>query len=152
MRRRFAICLLTLSTAALIATSRPAAHAEPGESASPGLPQPIVDTHDLMDLFNRPLYKQLKAEMQASADQKNWQAISDRGWQTAEVANLVAMRRDQPQWRQLAADLQDAGMRLGKAARAEDEAQTTEAYRAVIERCNACHQTVAPARAPTLEP
>lgn len=122
--------------------------AEPGE-----LPRAVVDTHDLMSLFNEPLYNYLKKAMQEEpGDKEGWETIADRGWQTAEVANLVAMRNDDRQWRKFAADLQQAGTDLAEAAEAEDFDKSQEAYRAVIQRCNACHDESESDHAPELKP
>ncbi|MEX2579429.1 MAG: hypothetical protein WD342_10255 [Verrucomicrobiales bacterium] len=122
--------------------------AEPGE-----LPRAVVDTHDLMSLFNEPLYEYLKKAMQEEpGDKEGWETIADRGWQTAEVANLVAMRNDDRQWQKFAADLQQAGTDLAEAAEAEDFDKSQEAYRAVIQRCNGCHEESDSDHAPELKP
>jgi hypothetical protein len=140
----------------LVRTSDIRAGQEPAGSQardSQPLPHPVVDAHQLMSLFNRPLFVLLKGTMQKSEeDQQYWNTVNERGLQAAEVANLVAMRRDNPQWHQHAASLQQAGIRLAEAAKNQDSAQTKEAYQGLIARCNACHQAFAPGHAPQLQP
>lgn len=126
------------------------------EQKSTQLPQPVVDTHELMELFNQQLYRQLREEMQNEPDsEQEWETIRHRGLQAAEVANLVAIRErgdDDPRWGRLARGLQQAGTRLAEVVRTEDFDQTQEAYRNLIQSCNACHETMAPQHAPTLQP
>lgn len=149
---RSLMAVASLAVAAVLLSSI-ATEAQPTQSADSVPPQPVVDTHHLMSLFNRPLYQRLKDEMQQQpADEKAWATLSDRGLQAAEVANLVAMRKDQQQWRRLAGDLQTAGVQLSKAAKSQDWQATQSAYRSVVQRCNACHSTVAPDHAPQLSP
>jgi hypothetical protein len=133
-------------------------HEHAGEHTLPAkLPGPIVDTHELMDLFNRPLYELLRAEMQKDlGGQTQWDTIADRGLQAAEVMNLVAIR-EQPQgsrdeWMNHVRQAQQAGLTLARAANQHDAALTQDAYQALIQNCNVCHQTFAPQHAPELEP
>lgn len=145
-----AIAFLLFSASAVVAFRYTEAQER---EAGPALPRPVMDTHDLMNLFNKPLYQQLKQKMQQEpSDEPQWKKIADRGWQAAEVANLVALREDQPQWRQLSARLQQAGVGLAEAAKAGDIQATRQAYSHLIERCNACHRTVAADHAPQLMP
>lgn len=118
------------------------------------LPRPVVNTHELMELFNRPLYEFLKQEMQREAGTEKWDTIADRGYQAAEVANLVSIRtREQPEkWDKLAMELQKAGLNLAKAAQSENRTNVQQAYRNLIQNCNNCHNTMAPEHAPQLEP
>lgn len=117
------------------------------------IPQPIVNTHELMELFNQPMYQLLKAEMDKGLDDpQRWSTIHDRGLQAAEVANLVALRKSDPQWQSLAGEMQQAGVQLAEAAERKDKELTRKSYRQLIERCNACHQKIAPQEAPSLEP
>lgn len=87
-------------------------------------PTPVVNTHHLMELFNRPLYSYLKKAMQEKPQsEEGWKTIHERGLQAAEVANLVALRqvpKDHEQWIQFAADLQRAGVNLAEAAKSEE--------------------------------
>lgn len=153
MRCAVNIVLAISAFVPFLALARTPASAEPDKET---LPRPVVETHDLMKLFNKPLYQLLKDEMQRTDDKKNWNTISERGLQAAEVANLVALRKDggkdHRQWQQMAADLQSAGLRLSEAARSEDAEQTRQAYQTLITSCNACHQATAPDHAPQLDP
>ena len=122
------------------------------------LPRPVVDTHHLMELFNQPLYDLLHQEVQRvdQPQEKTWETIGDRGLQAAEVANLISMRQyknaDQNQWRELASHLQQAGIDLAEAAKEQNAGRVKTAYVELIGRCNACHNTMAPERAPDLKP
>jgi len=120
------------------------------------LPQPVVNTHDLMHLFNEPLYEHLKQAMknQPSTDSQ-WKSIADRGRQAAEIANLVAIRESHhgvDSWQQHAMDLQQAGKKLASTATSKDLQATRQAYRNLIQKCNACHNQLGPGHAPKLKP
>jgi hypothetical protein len=116
------------------------------------MPMPVTSTHDLMHLFNEPLYKNLKQEMAKPQDQIVWKTIAGRGTQTAEIANLIALRKNEPNWHELSADLQRAGLQLSRAAESENFEQTRNSYVGLIKSCNACHQKTAPEKAPQLSP
>jgi hypothetical protein len=119
-------------------------------------PVPVVEAGDLMRLFNKPLYTHLKEAMEGEPNSKEaWSTIRERGLQTAEVANLVAMRRVKPPqdaWLEGALNLQQAGLALAKAAEARDWDATTRAYTGLINQCNNCHEARAPGKAPMLKP
>jgi hypothetical protein len=163
---RIRVSLIVVATAAAmtVATNHRDPKAADGEprrsvSAKPGqkLPQPIVDTHDLMELFNKPLYQYLKEAMnQEPADEKGWKTIEERGLQTAEVMNLVAIRElsgtSAEDWQRHVRTGQQAGLQLAKVAKTRNWNQTQEAYRGVIRNCNDCHQQVAPEEAPQIQP
>ncbi|TWT89212.1 cytochrome c [Neorhodopirellula pilleata] len=59
---------------------------------------------------------------------------------------------DMQKWRGLSADLQVAGKQLHQAAQNQDFQATTEAYRALVQNCNDCHQQLAGGHAPELQP
>lgn len=145
--------VLLLLPISIVATLRQAAAQQDEAKQAAALPRAVVDTHDLMHLFNGPLYKGLKQEMQQEpTGDDQWKMIGDRGWQAAEIANLVALRNDDPQWRQSAANLQQAAVRLAETAETRNFDATTRAYRGLVERCNACHEAVASEHAPQLMP
>lgn len=138
-----------------VGVTRVASAADSQESAI--MPDPVVELHDLMELFNRPLYMQMKASLaEMPNDDKGWSDIEHRGWQVAEVANLVALHRDhdvsEGTWAGLTKDLQKAGVYLAEAGKAKDFARAQSAYRGVVQRCNICHRKVAPDEAPVLKP
>ena len=121
------------------------------------LPAPIVDTHELMEVFNEPLYEHLKADMaKQPADAKAWGHIKDHGIEAAEIANLIAIRQrpevDPQRWDKLARDAQQTGIDLAHAAAAKDWSRTQAAYRALIKNCNDCHTAYGGDHAPQLEP
>ena len=109
-----------------------------------------------MRLFNKQVYEYLQPEMEEQpSDEEGWKTIEERGLQTAEVANLVALRPVQPpieQWLQAAGNLQAAGIALAEAAKTRDWQKTTQAYQGLIQRCNDCHQARAPGKAPVIKP
>jgi hypothetical protein len=143
-----AVALAPFSGRAGRASERPAAQRP--------LPQPVVDTHQLMELFNKPLYEFMREALsQQPTDEKGWQTVRERGLQAAEVMNLVAIREqatEHKEWKQLAAATQRAGLQLAEAGRNQDWQAATGAYRSIIASCNNCHQRVAPDQAPQLKP
>jgi hypothetical protein len=153
---------------------RPGQQAQPGQAAEQPrvarlpaaggqqagrLPNPVMDTAQLMALFNKPLYDLLKEEMAdlGQLDEKKRQTIEQRGLQAAEVANLIVLRphardpQSQARWHAMAAELQQAGLQLAEASEAGEGQAVHQAYTGLIQRCNACHQATAPDHAPKLE-
>lgn len=123
------------------------------------LPQPVVDTHGLMELFNKPFFMTLKKEMQmppSGTGDEGWQGVQDRGLQAAEIMNLVAIREVPAEkadaWRQHTHNVRQAGLLMAEKAKAKNWDQTREAYRMLVQSCNGCHQAIAPDRAPQLAP
>lgn len=129
---------------------------EPKQQERARLPMPVVDTHHLMELFNQELYQLLRQEMERGpSGDKWWETVHDRGLQAAEVANLVAIRErgdNDPRWTRFSAQLQQAGKSLAEAAETQNLERTREAWRGLVQRCNACHSTMAPEHAPELKP
>jgi len=73
-----------------------AAHAGKGK-----LPRPILSPHELMKLFNEPLYEHLQqAAGQKPADQQGWARLEELASQGAEIMNLVAIREDYAEHRE----------------------------------------------------
>jgi hypothetical protein len=144
------------------ATQPPAAQPPAGQPAQPApgqrqaLPAPILDVPDLMRLFNKPLYLGLKETMaQQPANEQQWQELTGRGLQAAEIANLIALRKVEGPREPLlqgAAELQRAGIALADAAKGQQWEATVQAYQGLIQGCNNCHQTLAPDKAPQLKP
>lgn len=122
------------------------------------LPAPVVDAHELMEVFYERLYEHLKEDMASQpADKAAWGHIKDHGIEAAELANLVAIRQVDDEalrgkWAGLARDSQQAGLDLAAAAGAQDWAKTQAAYQALVKNCNACHQATGSDHAPALEP
>jgi hypothetical protein len=120
-------------------------------------PHPVVDSHELMELFGEPLFEHLKQEVDKSEarDGKAWSTLGDRGLQTAEFANLIALREqteNRDKWIDHCAKLQQAGLTLTETAKAKNTAQVRPAYLGVIQACNACHSDFEPDHAPQIEP
>ena len=161
--RRFSIglgCLLCASVfGALVAVEVTTTRAQ-GQAGLPReragrLPVPVAKTGDLMRLFNKPLYMNVKKLMaQEPANEEGWAMIEGGGLQAAEVANLVAIRQppSEEQWQALAGGLQQGGVALATAAKARDWNATVQAYQGLLQQCNACHEANAPGKAPMLEP
>ena len=125
--------------------------------ASSDLPHAVVDTHELMEIFNESLYKDLQEKMaKAPENAGDWKLLKRQGYRAAEVANLVAMRNPEGKhaklWRELTAQAQKAGVELADAAGKEDWAAAQTAYKGIITNCNACHQQVDPDHAPMIMP
>jgi hypothetical protein len=129
--------------------------------AAPAPPRPLppaagVDVPGLMRLFNKPLYVSLKETMvQQPADQKGWDDLRARGLQSAEIANLIALRPVEPQraaWVQGAAEMQRAGIAFADAAKARQWDAARQAYAGLVQSCNNCHKARAPDKAPQLKP
>lgn len=128
-------------------------------ASSQKLPQPVVNTHELMELFNKPYFMMLKQEMQqapSGREDEKWKSIADRGLQAAELTNLIAIRELQDEHRQVFEQrnsaLREAGMNLAAKAKSKDWEQTQAAYRTLVQNCNACHQALAADHAPHLQP
>ena len=138
----------------------PTQPAQPGRPAPGGLqalpPTPVLDVPGLMQLFNKPIYMGLKEKMaQQPTNEEQWKDLMGRGLQAAEIANLVAIRKVEGPIEPLlqgAADLQRAGMALADAAKSQQWDATVQAYRGLVQRCNNCHQALAPDEAPQLKP
>jgi hypothetical protein len=120
-------------------------------------PHPVVGTHELMELFAEPLYDHLKQEVDKTdaRDKEAWNTLRDRGLQTAELANLIALRNQEEhrdQWIEHCAKVQQAGLKLVEVAKAQNVQQVRAAYLGVIQSCNACHKDFEPDHAPEIEP
>ena len=151
-----------LATGGLIAAATWAGGADVPTEAPPKLPAPVIDTHELMELFSGPLYEHLKADMaKQPADKKAWSHIRHHGYEAAEMANLIAIRNPQGEgyeaeavknWGKLSRDAQQAGLDLAHAAAANDWPKTQAAYKALVKNCNDCHQASGDDHAPEIEP
>ena len=122
------------------------------------LPQPVVNTHVLMERFHEEYYKALRERVKTEpTDVAGWKVIEHNAVRIAEASNLVAIREVDDEgraaWLKHAAGNQQAAMRLYAAARGKKFADVGPAYGAVIESCNACHkQHDNEDEAPMLEP
>jgi hypothetical protein len=126
------------------------------ESRQDPLPKPVVNTHELMELFNEPLYKELQTALsQDSLDEKQWKSVEESGYKLAEVANLIAIREEaaeHPRWESMAVDIQQLGYELAKIAGKQELPAAREQFNAIVQNCNDCHMRTARDHAPELEP
>jgi len=127
------------------------------DSGSPNrMPAAVVGTHELMEMFNQPLYKRLSAAMaKPPQNDRQWKTLAERGWQAAEIANLVAIRDHEHStdaWTSFSSQLQRHGSELAEAAESKDFATAKEAYTSLIGTCNACHNRYGANHAPFLKP
>lgn len=128
--------------------------AQEASSGQQKLPQPLVNTHDLMELFNEPLYKSLQKSLRSAPGDDEWTSIREDATRIAEVANLVAIREmsdRHPRWDTLSKSLQDIAFRLAESADSKDYQSSRAIFAATIKQCNQCHQEIASGRAPQLE-
>jgi hypothetical protein len=124
------------------------------QQAPQKLPAPVVDTHELMELFNEPLYKHLKADIASEpADAKAWNHLKHHGIEAAEIANLIAIRKveNMPKWDAMSRGAQQSGIDLARAAESHDWNKTKSAYEALIKNCNDCHTASGDDHAPQLK-
>ena len=146
------ICLLGIGSTVFGVTALGGA---PEKPQSGELPNPILDTHHLMEYFNQPLYQNLRKEMQSNSfDADKFATIEKRGEQAAEIANLVSIRNhdfEEAKWEDFAGSLQQAGIGLKDAASSEDEQAVKDAYRNLVQSCNDCHTSLAAQGAPRLK-
>jgi hypothetical protein len=121
------------------------------------LPAPVLEVKQFMDVFNGPLYTDLKKDLKEKPGSgEAWKDIENDALQVAEIANLIAIRKV-PQnaehvLQKHAADLQTAGLALAKAAKSKNYDQTRKDWANLIQACNRCHKELAPDKGPQLAP
>ncbi len=160
--RRWAALALAIPALALFLVAGFAAekeqHAKIPKKAPSNRPTAIMGIHELMELFNEPLYDLAKKEVDKGkpSGDEGWETLRNRGLQAAEVANLVAIRpmgeEHRKQWSELTRDVQQAGLDLAHAAEAKDWDKSQDAWRMLIQNCNRCHTTLGSDHAPMLKP
>lgn len=154
MVRVTSLVLTAISCLYLHLSTLPQASSAQGKSTK--LPQAVVSTHDLMSLFNEPLFENLKTEMQSDpTDDTQWTKIADHANRAAELANLVAIREqkvDDDKWQRLSIEMQQSATKLASHAKAKDFAAAKNAYMSMVENCNACHTQMAGGKGPALTP
>jgi cytochrome c556 len=120
------------------------------------LPGPVLNTHELMERFNKPNFQSLKKLMaEPPADEDAWEAIEEQAADLAELANLVAIREveeKRDQWLKYAAQVQQNALQLADHAKNQDLEGIQEAYQQTVQSCNDCHMEFEPMHAPELEP
>ena len=121
---------------------------------SNAMPHPLVNTHELMELFNEPLYKSLQKTLRSTPQDDQWDSVQEDAMRLAEVANLISIRDrsdQQPRWNTLAKGLQESAQRLAVAADGKDYESSRAIYMATIKQCNQCHQEIEPGAAPQID-
>ncbi|MEX0718559.1 MAG: cytochrome c [Planctomycetaceae bacterium] len=113
------------------------------------------DLHEFMEYVFEPTFERLKAAMAAKEkDDAKWKAVKSDALILAEGGNLLLIRKpdeDAADWTKHAVAARDAGGELYRAAKAKDANAAGTRYRAMIARCNACHEQFS-AGEPMLEP
>ncbi len=130
---------------------------KPAAPAKSKLPKAVINTHELMEVFNENLHHDLKEKMaQEPKTARDWKLLKRQGYRAAEIANLVALREaeggNEKLWQELCGEAQQAGLNLAEAAKKQDWAASQKAYQGIIQNCNACHQKTEPEHAPKIEP
>jgi hypothetical protein len=86
--------------------------------------------------------------------EEQWNDIQYDVLQAAEIANLIVIRKLPqnivPTVMEHATELQKAGLVLDQAARSHNQQETVQAYRRLVQTCNACHKALAPGKAPNV--
>ncbi|QDT14966.1 hypothetical protein [Alienimonas californiensis] len=152
-----AVALAARTPAPAAAPAPAPARDEVPKTAPQTLPAPVVDMHELMELFNEPLYKSLKKKVaEEPADARAWSGIKHDALAGAEIINLAAIREigdeHKAAWPELTRTAQQAALDLAHAADAKDWQRTQAAWKSLVANCNDCHQKVAPDGAPMLKP
>jgi hypothetical protein len=151
MQPRFCFAALTVGLLALgigaSAQDKPRAES---------IPQPVLDAHHLMELFNEPIYHTLRDELaKEPSGEKGWKTVESEAKRAAEVANLIAIRKEAAEhkdWKKHAGQVQQSAQELAAAAAKKDFDAARKSYVAMIGHCNTCHQSTEPKHAPKLEP
>jgi hypothetical protein len=152
-------CLLGVSMSLLVA--RTAASQAP---APPG-PVRVVDTGELMQLFIRRAYQELRSAVaNPPKSRPDWAAIYRAAVRLAEMENLIFFREanrytTQAEFPTLAARARDTSAEVVKLtlaampnARAEDFDAVRRAYEAISTSCTACHRGLGTMNGPTVRP
>ena len=103
--------------------------------------------HHFMEYVFEPAYQRLKDSLaDEPSDKSGWKGIKGDALTLAECANLLWMRapEDDPvPWRAASAAVRVHGAACYDAARQQDYRAARNAYRAMLKKCNTCHQEFA---------
>ncbi|MCA9268694.1 MAG: hypothetical protein KDA41_09500 [Planctomycetales bacterium] len=110
--------------------------------------QPVeADMHEFMEYVFQPTYKRLKQAMAAApADGAAWKGVKSDALILAEGSNLLLFRgpdKDRAAWGEHSAAVRASGGMLYQAAKKKDYAAASESYKAMLTKCNACHNAFA---------
>lgn len=102
------------------------------------------DMHEFMEYVFQPSFLRLKAAMaQPATTDSQWKAIKGEALTLAECCNLLLMRVPLEQtdlWGGTSAQVRRYGSALYHAADEKNWADARDAYGAMINNCNLCHQ------------
>ncbi|MEZ6090849.1 MAG: hypothetical protein R3C05_23075 [Pirellulaceae bacterium] len=143
-------------TAVVTMTSSDPVYAESEVKDSKNKVVPVEeDMHEFMEYYNEPTFKRLQDAMRKIENGGgDWGAIKSNGLILAEVGNLLQFRGQSSEsqaWDKHAIAVRDAGEQLYQAAGKKDAKQSQQAFRSMIDNCNACHQQFA-GGSPRLQP
>jgi hypothetical protein len=117
-------------------------------------PGQVVSTHQLMELFNKPVYKALSESLQSEPQgEKSWDKVEQNSIRAAEVANLIALREAAgkfPEWNDHAMAVQESALQVAQSAKARSYSAARTAFVGMVRNCNSCHQATKPDHAPRL--
>jgi hypothetical protein len=141
----------SIAAMALVGTVVLATYSTVGAKPAPVAPVAADDIvavedsmHEFMEYVFQPTYLRLKQSMAtAPADNKGWKAIKSDSLILAESCNLLYSRKPKEKaedWVKHATASKDNGAKLYNAAKAKDFTAATDAYKAMLESCNACHR------------
>lgn len=111
-------------------------------------PKPVEsDMHEFMEYVYQPTYKRLKAAMASEPTQNSaWKEIKSTSLILAESGNLLLSRAPEKaadEWNEYSIATRDLGGDLYRAAKKKDYAAAMTSYKAMLQKCNACHTTYA---------
>ncbi|NIL97170.1 MAG: hypothetical protein GTO53_06360 [Planctomycetales bacterium] len=117
------------------------------EPAGPSL-EPVVESmHQFMEYVFEPNYKLLRQHLAAEpADKKGWKPIKAASLMLAESGNLLLLRTPEEEgarWNELSVAVRQLSGQLYHTARDRDYPSASKQYRALLQKCNACHQEFA---------
>lgn len=131
--------VLSIQSQTMVAKGQPPA----GDSDDSSVPVED-DMHEFMEYVYQPPYKRLKALIAvAEKDNATWKGIKSDALILAESGNLLLGRgpdSDQADWNKHSIASRTFGGQLYRAAKEKNVEKTEQAYKMMLESCNACHQ------------
>lgn len=156
MRQRFHTGVRATSAAAILLICYPwSAPGNPrppraGQGAAEARAEPVIDLGELMDIFMKPLFDDLKHAVDKPPRNRRQMAdVYRAAVKLAEASNLLFSRSlnrytERAEWPTLGAGMRqaaaDATFVALRNARPQDFEPVKAKYRAVAEACNACHR------------
>ncbi|PQO47954.1 cytochrome c [Blastopirellula marina] len=111
-------------------------------------PKPVeTDMHEFMEYVFQPTYKRLKAAMATEpTENAAWKEIKSTSLILAESGNLLLERAPEKEaaaWDEYSIAVRTLGGDLYHAAKKKDYAAASTSYKAMLQKCNACHDKFA---------